>query len=114
MDDRDVPVDLNGTLAVHDRVSCDDGVAVVDLAQVAELLDRELYGAPAVGVEALAEEGNWARVVDYVSDGGEEPLVCPSEDILVRARCPFCVHALPLPGIGSLNRRNVALGTCVS
>ena len=95
-------------------VSCDDGVAVVDLAQVAELLDREPYGAPAVGVEALAEEGNRARLVDYVSDGGEEPLVCPSEDILARARSPFCVHALPLPGIGSLNRRNVALGTCVS
>jgi len=56
LDDGDVALDFDGMLPVHGRVSRDDGVALVDLAHVAELLDRELNGAPAGGVEALAED----------------------------------------------------------
>src|SRR5829696_259268 len=49
LDDGDVALDFDGMLPVHGRVSRDDGVALVDLAHVAELLHRELNGAPEAG-----------------------------------------------------------------
>ena len=105
LDDGDVAVDFDGTLPVHGRVSRDDRVAFVDLAHVAELVDGKLNGASAVGVDALAEERDRARVVDDVSDGGKEPLVCPSKDVVVRTlRSLGGSFPCALPATGVFNR----------
>ena len=56
---------MENGVAGHDR---ETGVG---LPKVAELLDRELNRAPALRVDAFAEERNRPRVVDPVAYSGK-------------------------------------------
>ena len=74
--------------------------------EVAELLDRELNRAPALRVDAFAEERNRARVVDPVAYSGKQPLVGTPKDVLVRALSLSRIHIFHLPRCDSFNRCN--------
>jgi hypothetical protein len=83
LDDRDRAVYLDNPFSVENRMPGHDRIVVGRFAQVAKLLDRELHGASAFGVETLAEEGDGTRVVGSIADRGEQAFVGPSKDVLI-------------------------------